>query len=83
MGNINSNMTEQTNHGKLHLFIGPMYSGKTSKLIECFFTSRIIKYKIVVNIRYIKRYPTTIPIFSVVLFFLNIILLYYHLTLLF
>tara|TARA_R110002073_G_scaffold261525_2_gene424403 strand:- start:448 stop:1041 length:594 start_codon:yes stop_codon:yes gene_type:complete len=36
MGNINSNMTEQTNHGKLHLFIGPMYSGKTSKLIEVY-----------------------------------------------
>jgi thymidine kinase len=36
MGNINSNMTESISHGKLHLFIGPMYSGKTSKLIELY-----------------------------------------------
>jgi len=36
MGNINSNMTEQTNHGSLQLFIGPMYAGKTSKLIDVY-----------------------------------------------
>jgi|TARA_B110000967_G_scaffold8110_1_gene8152 thymidine kinase len=39
MGNINSNMTDQTNEtnqGSLHLFIGPMYAGKTSKLIDVY-----------------------------------------------
>ena len=36
MGNINSNMAERPNQGKLHLFIGPMYAGKTSKLIDVY-----------------------------------------------
>ena len=34
MGNIESNMTEQTNKGNLHIYIGPMYAGKTTKLIN-------------------------------------------------
>ena len=36
MGNIESNMTEQTNKGNLHIYIGPMYAGKTTKLINTY-----------------------------------------------
>lgn len=36
MGNIDSKMTEQTNNGNLHIYIGPMYAGKTTKLINTY-----------------------------------------------
>ena len=36
MGNILSIMTESTRYGKLHLYIGCMYAGKTTKLIETY-----------------------------------------------
>jgi thymidine kinase len=36
MGNTDSKMNDQANSGRLHLFIGPMYAGKTSKLMDVY-----------------------------------------------
>jgi thymidine kinase len=58
--NNNNNMTNLSNSGYLELIIGPMYSGKTSKLLEIYKQCKFCDIPVaVINHSFDKRYHNT------------------------
>lgn len=61
MNNFNLNMSKLTNSGYLELIIGPMYSGKTSKLLDIYKQCLFCKIPVsVINHSFDTRYHKTL-----------------------